>query len=78
MDCSVDRDWPADRWREAIQAWAEEKLVKRSWRYMARVIAKAPDEFIQKLEHSLSSWLQAQANSELTTEVLSHSPAARG
>ncbi len=54
-------EWPAERWREALQAWAEEKLLKRSWRYMARVIERVPDTPLQSLAHSLSWWLQAQA-----------------
>jgi hypothetical protein len=53
--------WPADRWREALQAWAEDKLLKRSWRYMAPVLANAPDELIQKCAHNISWWLQAIA-----------------
>ena len=55
--------WPVDRWREALQAWAEEKLLKRSWRYMAPLLARAPDEVIGALTHSLSWWLQALAKS---------------
>lgn len=54
-------EWPADRWREALQAWAEDKLLKRSWCYMARVIAQAPDGVLPELSHGLSWWLQAQA-----------------
>jgi hypothetical protein len=54
-------EWPADRWREALQAWAEDKLLKRSWRYMAPVLANAPDDLVQKCMHSISWWLQAIA-----------------
>lgn len=53
--------WPTDRWREALQAWAEDKLQKRSWRYMARVLIDAPDEVLQTLSHGVSWWLQAIA-----------------
>ena len=51
--------WPVDRWREALHAWAEEKLLKRSWRYMAPVIATAPNPIIVALANSLSWWLEA-------------------
>ena len=63
--CALTREdvWPVDRWREALQAWTEEKLLKRSWRYMAPVLARAPDEPICALAHSLSWWLQAVAKS---------------
>lgn len=53
--------WPTDRWREALQAWSEEKLMKRSWRYMATVLTTAPDDVLQSLAHGVSSWLQAIA-----------------
>jgi hypothetical protein len=50
-----------DRWREALQAWADEKLAARSWRYMGKVLALAPAEVIKELAHSLSWWLQTIA-----------------
>jgi hypothetical protein len=53
--------WPSDRWREALQAWSEEKLLKRSWRYMAPILATAPDELLQTLANGVSWWLQAIA-----------------
>jgi len=53
--------WPADRWREALQAWSEEKLLKRSWRHMAPLLADAPDDLLQTLAHGVSWWLQAIA-----------------
>ena len=55
--------WLIDRWREALQAWSEDKLIKRSWRYMAPVLNDAPDDIVQSLTHSLSWWLQAIAKS---------------
>ena len=54
-------EWFTDRWREALQAWADEKLAARSWRYMGKVLAVAPAEVIKELAHSLSWWLQAIA-----------------
>ena len=53
--------WPTDRWREALQAWSEEKFLKRSWRYMAPILATAPDVVLQTLAHGVSWWLQAVA-----------------
>lgn len=58
---TLEGEWPADRWREALQVWAEDKLLKRSWRYMAPVLANAPDELIQKCAHGISWWLQTIA-----------------
>lgn len=56
-----ERVWPADRWREALQAWSEEKLLKRSWRYMAPVLAETPDQVLRDLVRDVSWWLQTIA-----------------
>ena len=54
-------NWPVGRWRDALQAWAEEKLRGRSWRLMASVVDRAPDDLVQALSHGISWWLQAVA-----------------
>ena len=54
-------NWPVERWRDALQAWAEEKLRDRSWRFMAPVVVGAPDDLVQALSHGISRWLQAVA-----------------
>lgn len=54
-------DWPTARWRDALQAWSEEKLRDRSWRYMAPVILSAPDDLVKALSHGIGLWLQAVA-----------------
>lgn len=61
--CALAREgvWPTERWREALQAWSEEKLMKRSWRYMAPILVTAPDEVLQTLDHGVSWWLQSIA-----------------
>lgn len=69
--------WPTNRWREALQAWSEEKLIKRSWRYMAPVIASAPDDVMQALAHSVSWWIQTIAKSFKDHEKLFLSLAER-
>ena len=53
--------WPTDRWQDALHVWSEEKLGKRSWRYMASVISDMPEEILQTLTHGVSSWLQSIA-----------------
>src|SRR5690606_35230419 len=55
------KNWPVERWRDALQAWAEEKLRDRSWRFMAPVIVDAPDDLVQALSNGISWWLQAVA-----------------
>jgi hypothetical protein len=44
--CALTREgvWQTDRWRKALQAWSEEKLLRRSWRYMAPVLAGVPND----------------------------------
>ena len=61
--CALAKEgvWPTDRWREALQAWSEEKHLTRSWRYMAPVLASAPDDVLQPLAHGVSWWLRAIA-----------------
>jgi hypothetical protein len=54
-------DWPVERWRDALQAWSEEKLRGRSWRFMAPVVVNTPKEKWQALSHGVSWWLQAVA-----------------
>ncbi len=54
-------DWPAGRWSIALQAWSEEKLTKRSWRYMAPVLSNATDEQLQPFVLEFSQWLKAIA-----------------
>lgn len=54
-------NWPVERWRDALQAWAEEKLRDRAWHFMAPVVADAPDNLVQALSNGISWWLQAVA-----------------
>lgn len=51
--------WPLGRWGEALQAWSQDTLTKRSWRYLAPVLARMPDEQVESLAHDISRWLQA-------------------
>ncbi len=61
--CRLAREgiWPVERWRDALQAWGEEKLRDCSWRFMASVVAGAPADLVQDLSHGISWWLQAVA-----------------
>ena len=51
-------EWPLGRWREALYVWSEEKLIKRSWRYMRPVLADAPDDVLQTLAPGVGLWLE--------------------
>ncbi len=58
--CALAKEniWPIDRWREALQAWSDEKYGKRAWRYLASLIATAPDDAFQELAYAVSFWLR--------------------
>ncbi len=57
-----DDNWPIDRWHEALEAWFDEKLIKQSWRYMAPVLAIAPDDVLRQLVHGVGFWLESLSN----------------
>jgi len=44
-----------------LRVWTEADLLRRSWRYMAVVIAKAPNNIVRELSNSLGGWLEAVA-----------------
>ncbi|MGC0053684.1 hypothetical protein ACNSPG_11540 [Brucella pituitosa] len=56
-------NWITSRWRQALQAWAEEDLADRSWRCINQAIVSAPNEVISELSHALAWWLKAVAKS---------------
>lgn len=55
--------WPDGRWREALQAWAEEGMVLRSWRYAAPLVQTMPDAVLQKIDHAVTWWMEAASKS---------------
>lgn len=59
--CELARNdvWPVGRWREAMQVWAEEGMVLRSWRYAAPLVRTMPDIVIQEILHSVTWWIEA-------------------
>jgi hypothetical protein len=63
--CDLARDgvWPAGRWREALQAWSEEGMVLRSWRYAAPLVQTMPDSVLQEIAHSATWWLDTASKS---------------
>jgi hypothetical protein len=63
--CDLARDgiWPAGRWREALQAWGEEGMVLRSWRYAAPLVQTMPDTVIQEIVHAVTWWIDTVSKS---------------
>lgn len=58
-DLALEGVWPAGRWREALQAWSEEGLVLRSWRYAAPLVQTMPDTVIQDITNDVTWWIKA-------------------
>lgn len=63
--CDLARDgvWLAGRWREALQAWAEEGTVLRSWRYAAPLVQTMPDAVLQEIAHGVTWWMKVASKS---------------
>lgn len=51
--------WPAERWREALQAWSGERIVRHSWRYAASLVQTMPDAVFQEIDHAVTWWMAA-------------------
>jgi len=62
-DLAKDGVWPAGRWREALQVWAEEGMVLRSWRYAAPLVQTMPDAVLQEIDHAVTWWVEAASKS---------------
>jgi hypothetical protein len=58
---AIEDLWPVARWQSALQIWAEEARVVRSWRWLHETLLGAPLETTKALAHSLSWFLQAAA-----------------
>ena len=58
-DLSKEHLWPAERWRDALQAWSEERLVLRSWRYAAPLVKDMPDAIMRENAQSITWWMEA-------------------
>jgi hypothetical protein len=62
-DLAQDGVWPAGRWRDALQAWAEEGMVSRSWRYAAPLVQTMPDAVLLEIDHAVTWWMEAASKS---------------
>lgn len=62
-ELSQESVWPAGRWREALQTWAEEGMVLRSWRYAAPLVRTMPDAVLQEIDHAVTWWMEVASKS---------------
>lgn len=51
--------WPAERWSEALQAWAEEERLKVWWLEIAPVVSQMPLNTLKEATWAASWWLEA-------------------
>jgi len=63
FDLAQNDVWPAERWREALQTWAEEGMVLRSWQYAAPLVQTMPDNELQKVLNAATWWIEAASKS---------------
>lgn len=57
-DLAQKGKWPTERWREALQTWAEDGMASRSWRYAAPLVQNMPDAEFQELAYAVSWWMK--------------------
>lgn len=62
-DLANNGEWPAERWRDALQVWSEEGMVARSWRYAAALVQTMPDAVLQEIVHGVAWWTEAASKS---------------
>ncbi|MFU1851443.1 anti-phage defense-associated sirtuin Dsr1 [Citrobacter portucalensis] len=67
---SQDGVWPLDRWREALQTWAEEGMVLRSWRYAAPLVQTMPDAVLQEIDHAVTWWIEMASKISYHQDIL--------
>ena len=75
--CALAKEniWPSDRWQPALSIWSQEgpdSLAKKSWRYLAPVLAEAPDNLVQSADYAISQWLESVATAFDKHEELPH------
>lgn len=53
--------WYGDRWRVALQNWAQGKALPVTWHRLADPLSNSPDEFLRSIAHAITWWLEAQS-----------------
>lgn len=60
-DLSKEGNWLIERWKQALQVWAQKPMPRRSWCYASslRLDQHMPDDILQEVVHSLAAWMEA-------------------
>ncbi|WP_049294024.1 anti-phage defense-associated sirtuin Dsr1 [Franconibacter helveticus] len=69
-ELSQDGVWPPHRWREALQTWAEEGMVLRSWRYAAPLVQTMPDAVLQEIDRAVTWWMKVASKISHHEDIL--------
>lgn len=69
-DLAQNDEWPADRWREALQAWSQDDMIQRSWHYAAPLVQTLPNNVIHEIVHSVTRWMESVSKSINSHEVI--------
>ena len=62
IDLANKEEWLEERWRQAFSVWADDKLLKKSWDRIPKIIIDAPDPLIKAVALQLGWWLEKQSN----------------
>lgn len=62
-DLANEGMWPTEKWRQALQVWSEDRMVRRSWRCAASLVQTMPNDELLKVAHSATWWLEAISKS---------------
>lgn len=57
-DLSTEGLWPAQRWKEALQVWAEPGLASKAWRWVSTLVTSMPNDVFNVVARNVSYWLQ--------------------
>lgn len=69
-DLMLEDEWPAERWRQALQVWSEKSFTSRSWRYVAPLLKSMPDEVFLSIIHGVSYWIESTSESIVCNETI--------
>ena len=68
-DLAQEGIWPPERWREALQAWSEDGMVRRSWRLAAHLVQSMPEFVMLEIVHGVTWWMEAASKLKECDEV---------
>ncbi|MFM5259463.1 anti-phage defense-associated sirtuin Dsr1 [Aeromonas veronii] len=63
-DLSQEGKWPVDRWRVALQCWSDEKMLLRSWRFVAPLVLTMPEPVLLQIIHAVTWWIERTSTQE--------------